>query len=451
MNLVIAFVVVITSVAAGLVMWHLRRLLSDQSDLESRCERLPDLHNAFPELSSSPKPGEPLAAKAARALQAQMTAVPPRVSEPEVADAIAAELDDRVLGPRRVNSIVVFVALVGTLWGLSLAVGELSGLKDLKSADDLGEFLTRSRSLLAGFGSAFYATIVGVVATVVLTSVDYVYARYTSRYLARCEELLSASIRPALERHLQIVTPESFVRKAGDVLEAMARDMPEAARELIHVVRQATVTAVRLREMTESASQATQTLENSIHGLSSLPDRLDDHLSRLGRTHSDLVEAQAEWMRSSSASADKSAERIRDAVGLMSQANESLTQFRRDTRQYADQAQNLASSLTQSLAFAQRIETSANSIGVSVQSAARSMDETLVGLNAAAEAVRLAAGEVAAASQAVREAKLSQLSNQQTEALLREMLATLKAIQSQQSAGLVPPAVTMGVARESVS
>lgn len=120
-----------------------------------------------------------------------------------------AGLSNYILG------ILIILGLVGTLWGLTTAVIEVQPL--LQDIDDLDQLPQISRALqetLKGMGTAFKTTLAGLVTSLGLGALGWLFSLSNSAFLTRFETVVATEVTPHFKE-----TPESLVESSLDQLQ----------------------------------------------------------------------------------------------------------------------------------------------------------------------------------------------------------------------------------------
>ncbi len=146
-----------------------------------------------------------------------------------------AGLSNYILG------ILIILGLIGTLWGLTTAVIEVQPL--LQDIDDLDQLPQISRALqetLKGMGTAFKTTLAGLVTSLGLGALGWLFSLLNSVFLTRFETVVSTEIIPHFQQ-----TPESLIESSVDQLQVSVGEFKLATED-------------NVRRMQESIQQLTE-------------------------------------------------------------------------------------------------------------------------------------------------------------------------------------------------
>ena len=214
----------------------------------------------------------------------------------ELGSLIHDRINRHNLFSRQVGAALVFIALLGTLLGLQTAVGHLAITGDLKNSNDITQFVSRSRQVLGEFSIAFWATIAGVIGTIEVFAVDYMFKRRAGTLVETFDLFLHVDVLPYLARHYPLAAAgESGQMANTELMTTMARTLPAAAAELLNVTRGAAAAAEAASNAALNSQLATETLQRAFASLSSIPEMFSGHLSELSSAHERMVVAHAEW------------------------------------------------------------------------------------------------------------------------------------------------------------
>ncbi len=154
---------------------------------------------------------------------------------------------------RYLAGIFIVLGLVGTVIGLSQSVVNMQPvLTKLKEVSDLIEVSKAITETLTGMRTAFSATISGLVATILLSFLNFVYGNYATRFLNRLEDFTTVSL-----------IPHFLVSSTEDAAIQFANTMTQSAEAL-------NKSSNPLREMTERFDTCLGKLENVMDKLNSV-------------------------------------------------------------------------------------------------------------------------------------------------------------------------------------
>ena len=120
-----------------------------------------------------------------------------------------AGLSNYILG------ILIILGLVGTLWGLTTAVIEVQPLlENIDDPDQLPQIANALQETLKGMATAFKTTLAGLIASLGLGAVGWLFSLLNSAFLTKFETVVSTEIIPHFTQ-----TPESVIESSMDQLQ----------------------------------------------------------------------------------------------------------------------------------------------------------------------------------------------------------------------------------------
>lgn len=181
-------------------------------------------------------------------------------------ESIKASLAQHIL------SIVIIFGLIGTLWGLSSAIIEVSPLiVDIEQFDDLSKIAQVIRETLAGMSTAFATTLTGLLMFLFLGCFGLLFRRQQSVFLTEFEEFVSIEIMP----HFAPTSVDSIQPIVSQLVQS-TNILKFATKENIAVMRQAiqqltdTSWGGHLEQEYALANQFGETSDNLLKSLNSL-------------------------------------------------------------------------------------------------------------------------------------------------------------------------------------
>ncbi|OAN51396.1 flagellar motor protein MotA [Magnetospirillum moscoviense] len=148
-------------------------------------------------------------------------------------DSIAARLDESRELARYMVGLLIFLGLLGTFWGLSQtigSVGEVIRAMDVSGQDPAAMFeslKTRLELPLAGMGTAFSTSMIGLAGSLVLGFLDLQAGRAQNTFYNELEEWLSAQTRlgaaPSLEGASAPAYLQALLEQTADSLDSLQR------------------------------------------------------------------------------------------------------------------------------------------------------------------------------------------------------------------------------------
>lgn len=184
-----------------------------------------------------------------------------------------SELASAVQWARFLAGICVFIGLIGTLFGLGMAISTVAqGSTDIKAlGSELSSALKATRT---GFACTFW----GVLASVLLGMVVTWYQQGAERYVAACEDLFCTRVIPQLARGAaRPADPAQTLHVAADRLYAALSPFTEA-----------------LREGGTAIQTAAGTLQGTVPSLTGFKDSLEGIVGALGSDLTGIARNQAD-------------------------------------------------------------------------------------------------------------------------------------------------------------
>jgi hypothetical protein len=252
--------------------------------IATQSHRLRAAERAFARLGDEPFPTSEVAClhaleldvKGGESLLAQRVRVLFRLRLKRIVDvSILRELTGGRVGvlggfSRFVAGSLTVLGLVGTVLGLSLAVGDLAPLiARIESARDITIFSGQMLHTLAAMETAFSCTLTGLLCAFLLSVTNFVVQRQQSDFFQRLEEFCNLDLVPA-------ILPVA----ADDAAEDFSSKLLEAGAKVSHVV-----------EQLDAAAQKFADGGRRIEGVTPNIDNLGNAASQLQRTSDRFAEA----------------------------------------------------------------------------------------------------------------------------------------------------------------
>ena len=137
--------------------------------------------------------------------------------------------------------ILIILGLVGTLWGLTTAVIKVQPLlQDIDDLDQLPQISKALQETLQGMGTAFKTTLAGLVTSLGLGALGWLFGFLNSVFLTRFETVVATEVIPHFKE-----TPESLVESSLDQLQVSVGEFKLATED-------------NVRRMQESIQQLTE-------------------------------------------------------------------------------------------------------------------------------------------------------------------------------------------------
>jgi len=190
-----------------------------------------------------------------------------------IKELVSTEEIERTGLLRYLAGIFIILGLAGTVIGLSQSVINMQPvLTKLKEVSDLIEVSKAITETLTGMRTAFSATISGLVATILLSFLNFVYGNYATRFLNRLEDFTTVSLIP----HFLVSSTENAAIQFADIMTQTAEALNKSSNPL--------------REMTER-------FDTCLGKLEKVMDKLDSVGTLYNRSIEDLITAQKDLHR----------------------------------------------------------------------------------------------------------------------------------------------------------
>lgn len=130
--------------------------------------------------------------------------------------------------------ILISLGLLGTFWGLTVGLGEISGV--LTRSLNPAEAMNALSAIVAPMGTAFQTSLLGLLLSLIVLIISQLSGARTC--LERCESLLSSWLETVLPQELgdKLMTP---LKKSIDGLNATANQLPAAISQSVEEAMQA--------------------------------------------------------------------------------------------------------------------------------------------------------------------------------------------------------------------
>lgn len=197
-----------------------------------------------------------------------------------ILDSIATRLDESRDTSRYLIGLLVFLGLLGTFWGLIGTIGSISGvIQSLDAGGDTGDVLAAVKNglgqPLAGMGTAFSSSLLGLSGSLILGFLDLQAGRAQNRFYMELENWLSSvtdvdsgaasAIATAGPEDLRRLTEElSKLAKTGGSEERSIAAMANLAEGVQGLVRNMRNEQQMLRDWIEKQQQESQELRRAI-------------------------------------------------------------------------------------------------------------------------------------------------------------------------------------------
>jgi biopolymer transport protein ExbB/TolQ len=131
---------------------------------------------------------------------------------------------------RQIGATLTLLGLLGTVFGLSLALLNIGNSSDIRGVEDLGRLSQALGGTMGGMKTAFGCTLAGLLTALTLSFLNYGLRRVQSHVLQAIEEFTACELLRALER----VDPESdsATKVFASVLSEVSKDMVSLGEKL---------------------------------------------------------------------------------------------------------------------------------------------------------------------------------------------------------------------------
>ncbi|MFF2322156.1 flagellar motor protein MotA [Agrobacterium sp. NPDC058088] len=209
------------------------------------------------------------------------------VTQRTILDSIATRLDETRDTSRYLVGLLVFLGLLGTFWGLIGTIGAISNvIQSLDpSAGDSNDILSSLKAgltaPLAGMGTAFSSSLLGLSGSLILGFLDLQAGRAQNRFYTQLENWLSSVTDTSEEgpRELKAVEPGAVVSTERSL--AAMTSLAEGIQGLVKNMRSE---QQMLRDWIEAQQEESKSLRRTLDRLSA---RIDGDTKSPGRTRHD--------------------------------------------------------------------------------------------------------------------------------------------------------------------
>lgn len=178
--------------------------------------------------------------------------------------------------PRYLAGLLIFLGLLGTFWGLSQTIGSIAGLIQTLDIDNAQAFSSIKEGLqgpLAGMGTAFSCSMLGLAGSLLLGCLDLQYGKALGAFYHYVEEKVSMATRVGLRD------------EASHSGAAYSHSLLEQVVELTHRLHQ------QIKGGEEDRSNLTKSLTHltdHLEGMSSNVQTHQDIMRKIAQNHLDL-------------------------------------------------------------------------------------------------------------------------------------------------------------------
>ena len=209
------------------------------------------------------------------------------VTQRTILDSIATRLDESRDTSRYLVGLLVFLGLLGTFWGLIGTIGAISNvIQSLDpSAGDSNDILSSLKAgltaPLAGMGTAFSSSLLGLSGSLILGFLDLQAGRAQNRFYTQLENWLSSVTDTSVEgpREFSAAEPGAVVSTERSL--AAMTSLAEGIQGLVKNMRSE---QQMLRDWIEAQQEESKSLRRTLDRLSA---RIDGDTKSSGRTRHD--------------------------------------------------------------------------------------------------------------------------------------------------------------------
>lgn len=211
-----------------------------------------------------------------------------------ILDSVSARIDEARDITRYLTNLLIFLGLLGTLYGLSTTVPAvvdtiraLAPKDGESSADVFTKLMTGLEAQLGGMGTAFSSSLLGLAGSLVLGLLDLFANHGQNRFYGELEEWLSGFTR------LSIAGADGDGDNARAVIAALAEHLEEQAEFFDEVRAQAEADRARMTSGLELMAEAVNALVGQLgHGMGATSDVLERIAAGQDRLAASFAEGQ---------------------------------------------------------------------------------------------------------------------------------------------------------------
>jgi uncharacterized protein YukE len=213
-------------------------------------------------------PAELLAGKFAREVF-EVVIAGSEIDQGSIRQRSFAELEGRPASARGISNLAVYIGLLGTLVGLTLAVRVLREFPRIERLEDLKLFGDLTKDMFANFGVAFISAGTGIVATLVLAPLVAKYDKRAAGLAGNLESLCAEVIMPTAMVCRQRAKPTSsedmlqkLLKIFGEVSEEAMTRMGAVAKTLNEATLNLSQSSANVAALGNNVLQATESVRN---------------------------------------------------------------------------------------------------------------------------------------------------------------------------------------------
>src|SRR5262249_1496640 len=198
-----------------------------------------------------------------------------------ILDSIAARLDEARDTSRYMTALLVFLGLLGRVWGLMEAMGWIGNvINSLKPGGDAGAIFESLKEGLAaplgGIGIAFSASLFGLAGSLVLGFLDLQMSQAQNRFYTELEDWLSTTVR------------DLGVGSDAAVAVPAAGAVPGDLRAAIERLREAITDGGSARATTTAMANLAEAIQGLVHHMRSEQQMIRDWVDSQAQQHREV-------------------------------------------------------------------------------------------------------------------------------------------------------------------
>jgi exonuclease VII small subunit len=165
-----------------------------------------------------------------------------------IKEILFSEEVERAGLPRYFAGVFIILGLSGTVLGLSQSVVHMQPvLSNLKEFSDLEAVSRAITETLTGMRTAFSATIAGLVATIFLSFINFLYGKYAMGLLNRLENFTTISLVP----HFLVSNTEEAAIRFADVMTQSTEALDRSSNPLLEMTDRFQMCVGKLESVTQ--------------------------------------------------------------------------------------------------------------------------------------------------------------------------------------------------------
>lgn len=196
-----------------------------------------------------------------------------QIDQDALSDILVGRESVKAGGARYVLSVLIILGLIGTLWGLSNAITQVSPLIT-EQLDDLKQIGRVMRGTLDGMSTAFATTLAGLLTSLFLGGFSWLFNRRQTLFLAELEDFTTTTLLPCLSPPVGLDAIQNATETLSESTETLKFTSGESVKALEKAIQQLTDASweARLEQQYTLAEKFEETTENllaSLEGISS--------------------------------------------------------------------------------------------------------------------------------------------------------------------------------------